>query len=196
MRCVVFASAICFFLSPVALAQDATPQPPPIVPLDQATFDQGAAAFDAGRYADAYNIFTSLSERGDIAATRNVALMLRKGLGVEKDPLKAMEVYERAADAGLSTAQADLGEMYLNGEGGAPDVRAAAHYLGLAAAAGHPIAQFHMGWLYENGTGVPKNMELATKLYQASAEAGDKDAKARLAALGLPELPELRGQTP
>ncbi len=75
------------------------------VPGDQATFNQGVAAYDAGQYEDAYKIFHDLAEKDDLAAMRNVALMLRNGKGVEKDPDRALDWYERAAEAGLVTAK-------------------------------------------------------------------------------------------
>ena len=57
----------------------------------------------------------------DIAAMRNVAMMLRQGLGTDKDPKGAEDLYQRAAEAGLPTAQADLADMLLKGEAGPPD---------------------------------------------------------------------------
>ena len=41
-------------------------------------FDSGVAAYDAGDYAKAYQIWSSLDDQ-DLAAMRNVAMMLRRG---------------------------------------------------------------------------------------------------------------------
>src|SRR6202000_1509951 len=90
----------------------------------KATFDKGLAAYDAKDYAGAFKIFSSIDDR-DLAAMRNVALMLRKGQGTARDPNAAEEIYARAANGGLATAAADLGEMLLNGEAGPPDAKAA-----------------------------------------------------------------------
>ena len=76
---------------------------------------------------------------------RNVAMMLRKGQGVAKDPKKAEELYQRAAEAGLPTAQADLADMLLKGEAGPPDPGRALPLLEAAAAANHPVAQYRAG---------------------------------------------------
>jgi hypothetical protein len=89
----------------------------------------------------------------------------------------------QAADAGLATAQADLGDMLLKGEAGPPDPAAAAPWLARAAAAGHPIAAFQLAQLYEAGSGVPKDVEAARKLYERAARSGMSEAEARLAAL-------------
>lgn len=161
------------------------------VPGDQATFNQGVAAYDAGNFEEAYKIFHDLAENDDLAAMRNVALMLRNGKGVEKDPDKALDWYERAAEAGLVTAQSDLGVMLLDGEAGDPDPKAALPWLMLAAAAGHPTAQFRLGEMYEKGTDfMSPDVEGAKLLYGAAAAHRQRGAAARLAALlGLNELP-------
>jgi TPR repeat protein len=153
----------------------------------KATFDSGVAAYDAGHYEQAYKIWTGIDDL-DLAAMRNVALMLRKGQGVAKDPKAAEAMYQRAAEAGLPTAQADLGEMLLNGEAGPPNPAAAVPWLAMAAAANHPIAQFELAGLYEKGEVVPHDLNVARRLYKASASHGMKEAQARLDALG-PETP-------
>ena len=145
-------------------------------------FDRGLAAYDAKDYATAFEIFSSIDDR-DLAAMRNVALMLRKGQGTAKDPKAAEAMYARAAEGGLATAAADLGEMLLDGEAGPPDPKAAAPWLAGAAEAGHPYAALELGRLYEDGSGVPKDVAKARKLYRAAADAGLEEAKARLAAL-------------
>jgi len=151
----------------------------------KAIFDQGLAAYDAGRYAEAFAAFRSIDEE-DVAAMRNEGLMLRKGLGTEKDPKAAEEMLERAAEAGLPTAQYDLAEMLLNGEAGKPDPKRALPWLTLAAAAHHPVAQYRLGILYEAGTVVPKDVNIARTLYAQAAAASVPGAKERLAALGGP----------
>jgi TPR repeat protein len=159
----------------------------------QATFDRGVAAYDAKDYDEAFKIFSSIDDH-DLAAMRNVALMLRKGEGTAKDPKAAEEMYARAADGGLATAAADLGEMLLNGEAGPPDAKAAAPWLAGAAAAGHPVAQFELGRMFEEGNGVPRDPVRARKLYQAAAGSGMDEASTRLAAL--PPAPPPAPATP
>ncbi len=68
-----------------------------------ATFDKGVAAYDAGRYEEAFRIWSSIRDQ-DVAAMRNVAMMLRQGEGVAKDPKQAEAIYLDAAEAGLPTA--------------------------------------------------------------------------------------------
>jgi TPR repeat protein len=151
----------------------------------KSSFDSGVAAYDAGDHAGAYKIWWDLRTE-DLAALRNVAMMLRKGEGVEKNPRKAMELYEIAADAGMPTAQSDLADMLLKGEGGKPDPKRALPLLVQAAAANHPVAQFNLAQFYEAGDYVPKDLIVARQLYAAAASHGMKAAADRLAALGGP----------
>jgi TPR repeat protein len=151
----------------------------------KATFDSGVAAYDKGDYATAYKIWSAIDDQ-DLAAMRNVAMMLRQGTGVAKNPKKAEELYQMAAEAGLPTAQADLADMLLKGEAGPPDPEAALPLLEAAAAADHPVAQYELAQMYETGGNglVPKDPGTARRLYAAAAGHGMKEAQARLAQLG------------
>jgi TPR repeat protein len=158
-------------------------------------FDSGVAAYDAGDYPKAFNIWWDLRYE-DVAAMRNLAMMLRKGQGVAKDPKKAEEIYQRAAEAGLPTAQADLADMLLKGEAGPPDLAAALPLLAAAAAANHPVAQFELGELYETGAPplLPKDIEVARRLYTDAAGHGMKEAADRLRVVGPPTFTQPQDQ--
>ena len=147
-----------------------------------ATFDSGVKAYDAGDYPKAYKIWDSILDE-DLAAMRNCAMMLRAGQGVKKDPQAAADLYMRAAEAGLPTAQADLADMLLKGEVGPPNPKAALPLLQSAARAHHPFAAYELGQLYEAGEVVPRDMAQARALYADAAAQGVKEAKDRLAAL-------------
>jgi len=145
-------------------------------------FDTGVAAYDLKNYEEAFRIFSSIDDR-DVAAMRNVALMLRKGQGTAKDPKAAEDMYARAASGGLATAAADLGEMLLKGEAGSPDPKAALPWLMGAAEAGHPISALQAGEILEAGTAGPKDIATARKLYRIAADAGLDEGKTHLASL-------------
>jgi len=158
-------------------------------------FDSGVAAYDTGNYEQAFKIWWDLRYE-DLAAMRNLAIMLRKGQGVEKDAKKAEELFQRAAEAGLPTAQADLAEMLLKGEAGPPDLAGALPLLEAAAAANHPVAQFELGELYETGAPplLPQNLEMARQLYAAAANHGMKEAADRLRVVGPPVVQQQQQQ--
>lgn len=176
LSALAFAALASLFLIPPAYARTGAEI--------AALFDSGVAAYDAGDYPKAYKIWWDLRYE-DVAAMRNLGMMLRKGQGVEKDPSQARDLFLRAARAGLPTAQADLADMLLKGEGGKPDLAGALPLLQAAAAAHHPIAQFQLGQLYETGAPplVPQNWDVARQLYAAAAERGVPEAAERLRAV-------------
>jgi uncharacterized protein len=145
----------------------------------QAAFDAGLRAYDAGDYKSAYKTWGKIDEY-DLAALRNVALMLRKGQGVDKDPKTALRKMLQAADVGLVTAQADAGEMILNGEGCPPDPAGAVPFLARAAAEGHPVAALELARILDEGKAVPQDLKQAHRLYEIAAAAGLPEAIQRL----------------
>lgn len=147
-----------------------------------AEFDRGLKAYDAKQYPAAFQIWWQIKDQ-DLAAMRNVALMLRKGLGVPKDPRQAEAILRTAAATGMPNAQVDLAEMYLNGETGTVQPGRALPLLKRAADAGHPLGQYLLGQMYEEGNGVPKDINRAAELYISSARGGLEEAKERLASL-------------
>ncbi|HEY1709113.1 MAG TPA: tetratricopeptide repeat protein [Rhizomicrobium sp.] len=165
------------------------------------TFDDGVRAYDEGDYDVAFEIFRA-NAGTDVAAMRNVALMLRTGQGADKDSVRARLWMQRAALAGLPTAQADYGEMLLTGDGGPADAKAALPWLQLAADAGHPIAQFHLGEIYQDGEVVPQDLKRAREYYAEAAARGVTAAGAKMDALSRRRIgpgsltPPLQGITP
>jgi len=162
-----------------------------------ADFATGVAAYDAGNYEKAFKVWWELRFE-DLAAMRNLGMMLRKGIGTPKDAKRAEEIYLRAAEVGMPTAQADLADMYIKGDLGPPDLAAALPLLARAAAANHPGAQFQLGEFYETGAPplVPKDLEKARELYAAAARSGMPEAIARSQFLGPPAAQALTAVTP
>jgi len=171
----------CACVSFAKAADDDAANPSPTKPV----FDAGVKAYDAGDFAQAFKLFSSIDDT-DLAAMRNVAFMLRHGQGTAKDPKAAEEMYLRAAQDGFPDAQADLGEMLMNGEAGPPDPIGAAPWLTAAASAHHAVAEFELGELFETGRGVRKDIEVARHLYTEAAARDVPGAKERLAALPPP----------
>jgi uncharacterized protein len=173
--------ALCACLAGAPAAQGRTSQE------IAAEFATGVTAYDAGDYEKAFKIWWELRFE-DLAAMRNLGMMLRKGIGTAKNPKRAEEIYLRAAEVGMPTAQADLADMYIKGDLGPPDMTAALPLLARAAAANHPGAQYQLGEFYETGAPpyVPKDLEKARELYAAAAAAGMPEAIARSQFLGPP----------
>jgi uncharacterized protein len=109
------------------------------------------------------------------------------GRAVDRDYVKAAEMYRRAADAGHAKAQASLGWMYLQGWGVSRDdteavkwFNKAADPIRKAAEQGEAEAQGYLGAMYLNGRGVPKDEAEAVKWIRKSADQGHAQAQYNL----------------
>lgn len=170
---------------PVTIQERMTP---PQVPASE-RFLEGVAAYDLGAYKAAFDIWLPLAQQHDLAAMRNVGLMLRKGLGTKRDPERALYFYEEAARSGYVAAQLNTAFMYLMGDEGIPkNPEAAAYWFHLAAIAGIPVAQYNLGVLYERGDGIENDHAKALAWYALAAHQGHELALKRLELL-VPSLP-------
>ncbi|KAH3764286.1 sel1 repeat family protein [Pelomyxa schiedti] len=102
--------------------------------------------------------------------------------GVEKDIHKAVKLYQRAADAGHSTAMFNLGCCYYNGEGVGMDICKAVALYQRAGDAGNCTAINNLGCCYEKGYGVRQDTGKAVELYRRAADAGNCTAMCSLGA--------------
>ena len=89
--------------------------------------------FQIGDYRDALAFFRQLANQGDPVAEYWLAHMTELGLGMAKDPAKAVGIYKKAAEQGDVAAQTRLGEIYLDGNIVPPDFGTARTYLEKAA---------------------------------------------------------------
>ena len=133
-------------------------------------FQAGVAAYDAGDYARAYEIWLPLAKLGDLAAQRNVGHLLRR----------ALYFYERAADAGLNAAALNAGTLLLGAEGIERDTEDAADYFMQAAQDGYPEALYQLALLTEAGDGTGKDPAKADRLMRLAAFLGHEKARARI----------------
>lgn len=164
-------------------------------PDAQDPFEQGVAAYDRGDYTAAFRLWKPLADDYDLAAQRNVAHMLRRGLGVEQDARKARGYYERAADRGLPSAQVNLGLMIRDGEGGSADAEDAARWFYEAARSGDANGQYFLAQALETGRGVGQDVDAARAYYAAAAKRGHQEALDALERLGgaLPDISFAQG---
>jgi uncharacterized protein len=149
-------------------------------------FDVATAAYDAGDFPRAYEIWSELADEDDLAAMRNTAQMLRQGKGVKKDVGKAFDLYKEAAEKGFVTAMANVAEMYLSGEGTEKDTKEAVAWYARAATAGLSLAQVKLADMYEQGIGVERDPARARALLERAARNGYAPARTRLEAMGVP----------
>jgi TPR repeat protein len=103
--------------------------------------------------------------------------MTELGLGRSRDPVKAVELYQRAAAANVAAATLRLGEIYLDGNLVPPDYAQAKSYLARAAYGGDPKAAMLLGEMYRRGLGTPRHLKQAYAWSEVSAIEGNAEAR-------------------
>ena len=191
----MLAAPVDVHAAPVQVLTHTKPLPPP-----SERFRKGVEAYDRGDFTKAFNIWLPLAQQTDLAAMRNVGLLLRTGKGVKRDPARALWFYEEAGAKGFALAQVNAAFMHLQGDGVPKNLEAAAFWFHTAARAGSPIAQYNLAVMYERGSGVEKDMAKALGWYALAARSGSKLAIARLEtlvpALAGPPAPQRSPQSP
>ena len=76
------------------------------------------------------------------------------------------------AEAGVTEAQYDLGNMYRNGRGVPQGNAEAVHWYRLAADQGVARAQYGLGFMYDNGRDVRQDKAEAARWYRLAADQG------------------------
>lgn len=95
--------------------------------------------------------------QGDAAAQNNLGGMYHAGIGVQKDYVKAMEWYQKAAEQGIAHAFYNIGDLHFRGLGVPQSNEIAFKNYKIAASHGMAIAQNNVGVFYMNGISVEKD---------------------------------------
>ncbi len=98
----------------------------------------------------------TLSEGGPRAQSI-LADCLQTGRGIQADPVRAVELYQKAAEGDYVPAICDLGLCYESGEGVEADPVQAAELYRRAADQGYAPAQCNLGVCYLSAIGVEKD---------------------------------------
>ena len=108
-------------------------------------------------------------EAGDAQAIHNLGWYHRDGeYGYSQDYTKALELFRRAGELGLSMAYNNIGNAYSKGRGVEVDKKKAKHYYELAAMKGCMYSRHNLG-LQEARSG---NMDRALKHFMIAAASG------------------------
>ena len=116
----------------------------PCAALGESEYQKGLAAFDAGNFEQALEIWLPLAQEGLAEAQFGVALAYQNGLGTVQDEDEALHWTRRAARQGLPAAQNNLGVIYATGKGVSPDPEIALSLWRQAAAEGHAGARANL----------------------------------------------------
>ena len=151
---------------------------PHAVPADE--MSKGMAAYQAGNFEQAYQLWLPLAKKGDANAQYNLGLLYQKGQGVEQNDREALIWFSKAAQQGLLDAQYNTALMYYEGRGVAVSKMEAIEWWKLAAEKGHAPSQHNLAVLYAYGIATGKNTEKALELWHLSAKQGYKGARQAL----------------
>jgi TPR repeat protein len=129
-------------------------------------------------YTEAARWFDRAVALGYSDADFYLGYMNLQGLGMQRNPYRAVQLLQRAYKAGDLQANFLLATMYERGEGGLPrDPRGAVEMLAASAAAGDPYAQVELGNCYYNGVGVTANHGSAALWYFKAGQTGMPEAQ-------------------
>jgi TPR repeat protein len=144
----------------------------------------GLQAYEAGRYAQAFQLLTPLANQSNSQAQFRIGMMHYLGQGVPEDEKLAMFWLKKAAAQGHTGAMFELGNAYLLGREAPllvpdPDREAAVWYF-QAASGGNADAQYHLGLLFLAGKGVVESRKEAANWFRKAALQGHAEAKRAL----------------
>jgi TPR repeat protein len=145
--------------------------------VPQGQLAQGERAFQSGDNQAAIALFGSLADKNNASAQYWLAHMTELGLGMPRDPVKAVELYKKAAGQGLDAAELRLGEIYLDGDLVTPDFAEAKIYLEKSAYQGDTHAAMLLGQMYRIGLGVTAQPTEAYAWSEVGALEGNALAK-------------------
>jgi TPR repeat protein len=142
----------------------------------QDQLNRAKAALHGGRYADAKVGFERLAEQGNADAQFYLGRMAAGGMGVPKDPARAIAWYQLAAQQGHTEAQARLGAHHFLGDGVPQSYVEAVRWSRLAAEKGHGGAAYNLAKIYrKGGEGVPADEAEAAKWGKVAMAKGFPD---------------------
>jgi hypothetical protein len=102
---------------------------------------------------------------------------------IQKDAVRARQLYEQAASLGSAAAMNNLGALYERGDGVAQDHNAAQKWFEKAAAGGVTVAMTNIGLHYLRYTGSTADPVQARKWFERAAAAGEARAMLELGSM-------------
>lgn len=129
----------------------------------------------------AFQLFVKGAELGHVHSMYMVAVNLKLGRGVKKNPKKAIFWLKKAADMGHIQANYDYALVLCKGmDGTAINRKAALPYLRLASENGHVKAQSLLGYMLMTGDGIDIDEEEGFNWITLAANNNDEIAKLNL----------------
>ena len=154
-------------------------------PATAQTVDEGFAAYEAGEYERAYDIFLPLAREGDATAQYAIGVFHHYGVLAPAAPAQAAQWYEAAVAAGQLDAMVELGVLYSQGSGVDQDLERALALFTVAAENDIALSQYNLAYLLINGLGTAPDPVGGARWMQRSAAQGYDRAQYELGNLYL-----------
>ena len=147
----------------------------------QASYQEAIQALNEQDYIFAFEEFTRLADKEkDAEARYQLGRMYEQGFGVAKDEIKAMQIYQQAAQEGSASAALKIGNAYYTGKGMDKNYKEAFSWYQKAAEKDSYPAQYNIGLMLEEGLGVKKDIIASFNAYKKSADQGYAPAQMAL----------------
>jgi TPR repeat protein len=137
-----------------------------------------------GDYADAFRALEQAFELDPSNASyqNDLGFYYSKGIGVPKNQVKAVELFQKAAEQNYPAALSNLGSCYEHGLGGlTQDAESAIKHYEAAAKLGYTEAEHNIGFMYGSGELVEKDYAKAVEHYRIAAGKNYPQAERNLA---------------
>ena len=125
---------------------------------------------DVNKSVELYREVSDSSDSESSIAKHDRAFMYRDGVGVDKDNVKAFELFKESAEGGYLNGMNMLGECYYEGRGIGRDGQKAFKWFQKAADLGNNAAKYNLGRMYKDGEIVEKDDNKALELFKSSVE--------------------------
>jgi len=134
----------------------------------------GAVLLDRGLARDGLRHIQRAADAGSSEGAHRLALVYAQGLaGTPRNEARALDLFQKAASAGHTRAQINLGILYMRGLGLPRDLVNARAWLEKAAASGDPQALYTLGRaMDESSEQIAPDPVRAADLYRRAAEKG------------------------
>ena len=114
-------------------------------------YKKALAHLNYQEHGKAYEIWLGLAKEGSAQAQYDLGVMLHNGLGMDKNPIRSIYWFEKAAAQHHADAENYLGAIYKTGNGAPQDIEKALHFLKRAMEHGNNAAQRNYSELLSEG---------------------------------------------
>lgn len=145
------------------------------------TLERAIRLFNAGKtpgenIGEIVTTFGKFSDK-EARAAFYLGACFDEGFGVRVNRTKALQYYEKAAQANHGEAAYNAYLMHRDGVGTRADTGRAMYWLKISTESGDNAAIRDLGWHHHEGIGVRKDFKKAAALYRRAAKAGDAIAQ-------------------